>query len=248
MPARDVFLGHAHLDKVEYARPLLAALRKHSVSVWLDDGELLPGMSITETVGEGLRNSQYVLLLITKRFLEQGWTQKELNAAFSWEVSSGVVMIIVILAIDHEVFAERYPLLVDKSYISWSDGVEAIAQRIADRFGRRPAADWHFNHPKEYVGPIWTRVLPQEPFISREHQVTLRWGPYVKRVVFTPGKPEPVSLVHHKTNPDDVTLHVHVDPPSIVTIGQGAAPDPSPANIDEGWTRAAGGGGSPSIP
>lgn len=40
-------------------------------------------------------------------------------------------------------------------------------------FSRRPAAEWHANHPVHYVGLVWVRVLPQEANIGREHQLTI---------------------------------------------------------------------------
>ncbi len=72
------------------------------------------------------------------------------------------------------------------------------------------------------------------------HRLTARWGPYFRHVEVPALGLDPVSFVHHKTQPDAHTLHVSVDPPAIVTFGQGAAPDRPGLSIDEGWQRAAG--------
>jgi len=140
-----------------------------------------------------------------------------------------------------QAYVQRYPLLEDKIYLDWSDGVETLATRISDLFSREPATEWHHDHPQEYVGLVWVRVLPAAGTTGREYSMTLRWGPYIKHVKFWPQSAFPVSFLHHKTNPDLVTLHLHIEPESIVTFGQGIPPDQPALNIDEGWTRTSGG-------
>jgi len=241
MPARDIFLCHAHLDKVTHLRPLVDALNKRGVSCWVDEAELLPGVSLIDAINDGLATAQFVLVVITENFLQRNWTQRELNAALSREIRTGTVVVIPVLATDHDAYMQRYPLLEDKIYLEWSMGVESLADRISSLFGREPATEWHYDHPREHVGLVWVRVLPSAEMLGREHSMTLRWGPYIKQVKFTPQQATPISFLHHKTNPDIVTLHVQIEPQSIVTFGQGVPPDQPPVNIDEGWTRTSGG-------
>jgi hypothetical protein len=241
MPARDVFLCHAHLDKVTHVRPLVNALNMRGVSCWVDEAELLPGVSLIDAINEGLATAQFVLVIITGNFLRRNWTQRELNAALSREIRTGSVVVIPILAIDPNAYMQRYPLLEDKIYLDWSEGVESLADRISGLFGREPSPEWHYNHPREHVGLVWVRVVPKHEMLGTEHSMTLRWGPYIRRIKFTPKSPSPMSFLHHKTNPDVVTLHVQIDPPSTVTFGQGSPPDQPPVNMDEGWTRTSGG-------
>jgi len=241
MPARDVFICHAHLDKITHARPLVSALNSRGVSCWVDEAELLPGVSLIEAINEGLAAVRFVLVIITENFLQRNWTQRELNAGLSREIRTGSVVVIPILATDPNIYVRKYPLLEDKVHLDWSEGVEVLAEKIAGLFARQPGPEWHHDHPKEHVGLVWVRVLPRQEMLGLEHTMILRWGPYIRRVKFTPWSPEPISFLHHKTNPDVVTLHVQIKPESIVTFGQGTAPDQPPVNIDEGWTRTAGG-------
>lgn len=241
MPTRDVFLCHAHLDKITHVRPLVEALNRRGISCWVDEAELLPGASLIDTINDGLATAQFVLLVITENFLQRNWTQRELNAALSREIRTGVVVVIPILATDHEAYVQRYPLLEDKIYLEWPAGVEPLADRISSLFAREPAAEWHHEHPQDHIGLVWVRVLPSAEMLGREHSMTLRWGPYIRQVKFTPRLVIPISFLHHKTSPDVVTLHVQIDPQSIVTFGQGIPPDQPAVNIDEGWTRTAGG-------
>lgn len=198
-------------------------------------------MSLIDAINDGLATAQFVLVVITENFLQRNWTQRELNAALSREIRTGVVVVIPILATDRGVYIQRYPLLEDKIYLEWSAGVEALADRISSLFAREPTTEWHHDHPQEHVGLVWVRVLPAAKMLGREHTMTLRWGPYIRQVKFTPQLAVPISFLHHKTNPDVVTLHVQIEPEAVVTFGQGIPPDQPAVNIDEGWTRTSGG-------
>ncbi len=241
MPARDVFICHAHLDKVTHVRPLVSALNLKAISCWVDEAELLPGMSLIDSINEGLASAQFVIVVITENFLQRNWTQRELNAALSREIRTGSVVVLPILAVDSDTYTQRYPLLDDEVRLDWSEGVDPLASRIAGLFLRQPANEWYYNHPQDHVGLVWVRVLPRAVMLGREHSMTLRWGPYIRQVDFTPESAGPISFLHHKTNPDVVTLHAQIEPASVVTFGQGIPPDQPSVNIDEGWTRTSGG-------
>lgn len=239
MPSRDVFICHASPDKATYARPLAASLSSQGVSSWLDEAVLEPGDSITDAINDGLRLASYVVVVVTPELLRRTWPRKELNAAFMREIRLGQVVIIPVLAAEPDDWADAFPLLADKLYLSWPDGPDEVAREIARRFRRGPATDWVFEHPRKYVGPVWTRCTPTT---LAPHRLTIRWGPLLRTVELTPGELSSISLVHHKIDADQVPLHVSVEPAAIVTVGQGPAPDAVPAavNIDEGWVRSAG--------
>lgn len=241
MSARDVFICHSHLDRITHARPFSEALNLRGISCWIDEAQIMPGESIVDKVGDGLRAARFVVVLITDNFLDRNWPQKELNSALSREIRTGEVVIVPVLSVEQDVYFERYPLLEDKLYLDWDRGVEVLAGHVAAFFPRLPASDWHCNHPKDHVGLVWVRLVPSVDRINHIHRVTLRWGPYIKELDITPTSASPISFMHHKTQMDSVTLHASVDPPSVITFGQGVPPDNIHVNIDEGWTRTAGG-------
>lgn len=238
---RDVFVCHTSADKEAYARPFARALACHALSCWMDEAQLDVGDSLFVKINEGLRSSRYVAPLITPAFIGRPWPEHEIGAAFSREMQDATVVVTpVLVAPPEEVFA-TYPLLGDRLCLMWSDGLDAIASRISRRFNRKPHADWYYDHPLEHTGHVWIRVNAASKSVGEPHQLTLRWGPYMRRVNLPSVGEEPVSLVHHKLQPDQVTLHVEVCPPAIVTFGQGRAPDDLEVlDIDEGWTRTAG--------
>jgi len=236
---RDVFICHANLDKKSHAKPLERALSKRGLSVWLDDAQIKPGDSLIQSIGFGLDKSKYVLLVITSNFLKRKWTETELNNALVKEISSGIPSVIPIIDGDYDEIIEKYPLLRDKFCFFWQEGIDDIAEQLSKRFDRK-LSDWHIGiHPKEYTGIVWTRIIPHHENINLLHNITIIWNVYIFRSSFKI-KEEPISLVHHKTDPTDFPLYVRVDPSAFVTVGRGHAPDLEQFNIDEGWTRLAG--------
>lgn len=238
--ARDVFIAHAHQDKPLIVRPLEEALGRRAVSCWVDEGQIGPGDSLINAMNEGLRTSRYVVVAITERFMAAPWAPKELNAALQLEAVQGTTKVLPLLVVRREEIVQRYPLLLDKLCMNWSDGVDLVADGIAELFARRPARDWTVDPPESHVGKVWARVVAVEPHVGAPHTVTLRWGPYLRRVELDALGPAPTSLLFHKTNADRVLLHLEVDPPAVLTFGVDDPPERDAVIIDEGWVRAAG--------
>lgn len=234
---RDVFIAHAHQDKQEFVRPLAGALGRRGVSCWVDEASIGPGDSLIDAINEGLRGAQYIVVPITRRFLDAPWAPRELNAALHLEARQRRTIVIPVLAVDQQRI-EDYPLLLDKRWLEWSEGLDHVADEITALFKRRSATDWYVDFPARHQGPVWMRLVPDANSEERRN-LTLRWGPFLRRVEVDVGG-EPISFVFHKINQDGITLQAQVEPSSLLTFGYGEPPDPSPINIDEGWERAAG--------
>lgn len=138
MSKRDVFICHAGEDKAEVVRPIAAAFDSSDISYWLDEAEILWADSITEKINEGLRISRYVLVVLSKFFLEKPWPQREFNAAMSREAASGEVLALPLLVGDKEVqraIIDKYPLLADKSYLVWNRDTKTVVNALQKRLG-----------------------------------------------------------------------------------------------------------------
>lgn len=57
---RDVFLSHASVDKDCLVRPVAQELMRRGLSVWLDEGEICPGMLLEESIKKGLETANAV--------------------------------------------------------------------------------------------------------------------------------------------------------------------------------------------
>lgn len=135
---RDVFLCHASEDKQHVVRPLHHDLTAAGITCWLDEAEIHWGDSIVAKVNEGLRDSRFVIVVLTTAFLEKPWPRQELASALSLEFSSGVVRVLPLLVggrEERQVILDQLPLLGHKLHLSW-DGdsthvVKAMWQRLS---------------------------------------------------------------------------------------------------------------------
>jgi len=133
---RDIFICHASEDKDEVVRPLVGALHDAGISYWYDEAEIKWGDSITQRVNEGLEISRYVIVVLTESFISKNWPQRELNSALNIEADSGDVRVLPLLVGDDTTMKrimEKYPILNDKFYLKWRNGINKIIQAIKAR-------------------------------------------------------------------------------------------------------------------
>ena len=86
---QDVFVSHAGEDKQDYIIPLADALTEQRVTFWLDAVEIGWGDDVTAKINQGLRDSRYVLLCLSRRFLQRPWPEAEMSSALAIQNASG---------------------------------------------------------------------------------------------------------------------------------------------------------------
>ena len=89
METWDVFISHASEDKESIVEPLMQVLEENGVSCWYDDNNIGWGDSLIDSINNGLKKSQYVLVVLSETFLTKGWVRAELNTMLSMEFSNG---------------------------------------------------------------------------------------------------------------------------------------------------------------
>src|SRR5690348_16534827 len=62
----DVFISHASEDKQEIAAPLAAKLTQRGIAVWYDDFSLKIGDSLRASIDNGLINSRYGVVILSR--------------------------------------------------------------------------------------------------------------------------------------------------------------------------------------
>ncbi len=139
MEQRDVFICHASEDKEDIIRPLVEAFKEANISYWYDEAEIKWGDSIVKKVNEGLSISRYVIVVLSKSFIQKPWPEKELNAALNIEISSGEVKVLPLLVGSESVIKEiiaQYPLLNEKRYLPWDGDINKIVKELLSRLDR----------------------------------------------------------------------------------------------------------------
>ena len=126
----EAFISYASEDRTAVAAPLVAALAKE-VPVWFDQNELLTGQQVHGRITEGLRESRFVIAVLSPDYLRKDWPQLELAAA------PGRV-IPVLHGITREQLKAMDPLIAQVKSLTWDDNERAVVQAILDRIRSQP--------------------------------------------------------------------------------------------------------------
>lgn len=133
----DVFLSHASEDKDVIARPLYEALVAAGVTVWFDEAVLEIGDSLRRKIDEGLARCRYGVVILSPRFLEKRWPQRELDGLVARETSSGQKAILPIWHdLDRETLLSYSPPLADRLAGRSEQGIPSLAQSIRRVLGK----------------------------------------------------------------------------------------------------------------
>jgi len=127
----DVFISHASEDKEAVARPLYEELTKRGVSVWFDEAELTIGDSLRRKIDSGLANARFGVVVLSPRFFQKEWPQRELDGLVAMEVGTGEKAILPVWHdVDRQAVLRYSPVLADKLAANSQDGVESVADQI----------------------------------------------------------------------------------------------------------------------
>lgn len=130
---KDIFICHAGEDKSSIVRPLVSGLSDRGINCWLDEAEITPGDSITEKVNEGLKISNYIVVVFSRAFMSKNWPKRELWSVLNIEAKSGektIIPIIVGTQPEVEYILDEFPLLNDKLFLLWNGDLNRVANSI----------------------------------------------------------------------------------------------------------------------
>jgi CRP-like cAMP-binding protein/class 3 adenylate cyclase len=130
-PEYDLFLSHASEDKDAIARPLYAALRAEGVSIWFDEAVLELGDSLSRKIDAGLARCRYGVVILSPRFLDKQWPQRELDGLIARETVSGEKAILPIWhGLDREIVMRYSPTLAERLAGRSEEGIQALVSQI----------------------------------------------------------------------------------------------------------------------
>lgn len=75
----DFFISHASEDKENFVRSLVEQLQAKKIDVWYDEFTLKVGDSLKQSIEEGLIDSRYGIVVLSRNFFEKEWPKIELN-------------------------------------------------------------------------------------------------------------------------------------------------------------------------
>ncbi len=126
-----VFISHSSKDK-PFVRRLADDLKGAELGVWFDERELGVGDSIVEGISDGLKDTDYLIAVLSPNSIDSKWVKAELNSALMDQLSDGGTVVLPALIEDCEIPT----LLQDRIYAdfrkSYEDGLDALLFVLKD--------------------------------------------------------------------------------------------------------------------
>lgn len=110
----DVFISHANKDKIEYVDELKESLDKLKIKIFYDKDFLEWGDNWKQRILDGVKESEFAIIVISENFFDREWTEKELNEFLNRQNRNGQKIILPILHnITIEQLQTKYPAIAD---------------------------------------------------------------------------------------------------------------------------------------
>lgn len=122
---KEIFISHSSKDK-QYAKWLAVDLANAGHKPWLDEWDIKAGESIPKKINDGIRDSDFVVVVLTDNAVKSNWVEREWHAKYWDEIQQGMVRVVPALFSDCTIPT----LLKMKKYAdfrhSYSDGFEDL--------------------------------------------------------------------------------------------------------------------------
>jgi hypothetical protein len=128
---QDVFISHASADKEQYVLPLARAMALEGVTFWLDSAEIGWGDNILKQINEGLQKTRFMLLCLSRAFLERPWPEGEMSAAVAIQNTSGIKKVLPLILNSRAEVLHTYPIIQGLAYREFGGDSPAVAREIA---------------------------------------------------------------------------------------------------------------------
>ena len=111
-----IFLSHSSKNK-PLARRLGNDLKLYGAKVWIDEAEIKIGDSLIDKISEGLEQTDYLVVLLSKASCASEWVKREVNIAMTKEIQGKKVIVLPCLIETCEIPT----FLSDKKYADFTE-------------------------------------------------------------------------------------------------------------------------------
>lgn len=188
----DLFISHASEDKAGFVRELVGSLERRGLKVWFDDAELQVGDTLTRSIDDGLRQSRFGVVILSRAFFDKNWPRAELDALASREIESGEVVVLPVwLDVDADDVRQYSPLLARKLALRSQDGIEAVTGKLELRVRGTSTSQSVRSAPRSLQPEVLRgRVIPHtySPIVQGDEHALISRVALAARV---PTAPEP---------------------------------------------------------
>lgn len=133
------------------------------------------------------------------------------------------------------------PDLADRLDAYYKTGGDIRDARDALEAGRNTSGlvgqyrgSWLHHFPNTYVGAVWTQLTPHPRRQSSPHELTIRWGPWTRRVELPTVDPAGIFLSYTKGD-DGLSVPLFFDVRPAARLDHGLGMIEGATDINRGW-------------
>lgn len=126
------FISHDSRDKEDIAQPIANKLMQMQCPIWYDEYSLTVGDSLRDSIGKGLKESDFCIVLLAPNFLGKGgWPKREYDSAFTREIIEDRNVILPVWCnVGRDEVYEYSPILADRVGLNWSEGEDEVCRKL----------------------------------------------------------------------------------------------------------------------
>ncbi|MCZ8215623.1 MAG: toll/interleukin-1 receptor domain-containing protein, partial [Cyclobacteriaceae bacterium] len=150
----DAFISHAVEDKIPIANELCDRLEKAGLKIWYSGRELNAGDSISTTIGDGLNQSRFGIVILSKTYISKTWTIREFYHFMAREKEGQKVILPVMYNVSLEDLAQKDLTMADRFAINADRGLDYVVNRLLEAINKENAISGNGEKNK----PIWLGI------------------------------------------------------------------------------------------
>lgn len=122
LPEYDVFISHANKDKEGLIDELYESLNRLGIKIFYDKESLEWGDKWKNRILDGTKKAEFAIIVISKKFFDREWTEKELSEFLNRQNNNGQKLILPILHnINMKQLKNKYQNIADIQAINSKD-------------------------------------------------------------------------------------------------------------------------------
>ena len=91
--SKKIFISHSSKDKV-FVRKLASDLKNIGHNVWLDEWEIKIGECIISKIEDGIKSSDYVIIVLSENSVKSGWVEREWKSKYWDEIKNNQILVL----------------------------------------------------------------------------------------------------------------------------------------------------------
>ncbi|GCC50109.1 hypothetical protein SanaruYs_03240 [Chryseotalea sanaruensis] len=142
----DAFISHAVEDKIPIANELCDRLQKAGLKIWYSGRELNAGDSISATISDGLNQSRFGIVILSKHYISKTWTIREFYHFMAREKEGQKVILPVMYNVGLEDLAQKDLTMADRFGIKAEQGLDHVVSRLLEAISKEKDSEKKVKH------------------------------------------------------------------------------------------------------